>query len=107
MSEILEIVMILSFGCSWPMNVLKSYRARTTKGKSLAFLCLIFFGYIAGITSKLVNEAYMAEIAQKWYVLFFYVLNFIMVAIDLLLYFRNVKLDKKTLKKYRGDKNEY
>ena len=79
MSEIFEIIMILSFGASWPLNVLKSYRARTTKGKSLAFLLLIFFGYIAGITSKLVNEAYMASFATKWYVLFFYVLNLIMV----------------------------
>ena len=75
MSEILEIIMVVSFGASWPLNVLKSYRARTTKGKSLAFLCLIFFGYIAGIASKLVNEDYMAKFATKWYVLVFYCLN--------------------------------
>ena len=94
MAEILEIVMIVSFGASWPLNVIKSYKARTAKGKSIAFLLLIFFGYIAGITSKLVNEAYMAAFAQKWYVLVFYVLNLIMVGIDLILYFRNKKLDK-------------
>ena len=95
MSEFLEIVMIVSFGASWPLNVLKSYKARTTKGKSLAFLCLIFFGYIAGIASKLVNEAYMAAFADKWYVLFFYVLNLIMVGTDLILYARNYRLDKQ------------
>ena len=95
MAEILEITMIVSFGASWPLNVLKSYRARTTKGKSLAFLFLIFFGYIAGITSKLVNEAYMASIGEKWYVLFFYVLNFIMVGADLIMYVRNRNLDKR------------
>ena len=94
MSEILEITMVVSFGASWPFNVLKSYRARTTKGKSLVFLCLIFFGYIAGITSKLVNPAYMAAFAQKWYVLFFYVLNLFMVGLDLCLYARNRKLDR-------------
>ena len=94
MSEFLEIVMIVSFGASWPMNVMKSYRARTAKGKSLGFLCLILFGYVAGISSKLMNEAYMAAFAQKWYVLFFYVLNFIMVGADLVLYFRNTRLDK-------------
>ena len=93
MSEILEVVMIVSFGASWPMNVLKSWKARTTKGKSLAFLCLILFGYIAGITGKFLNPAYMAQFAEKWYVLFFYVLNFIMVSADLILYFRNKKLD--------------
>ena len=95
MAEILEIVMIVSFGASWPMNVVKSYRARTAKGKSLGFLLLILFGYVAGIASKLVNEAYMANIAQKWYVLFFYVLNFIMVFTDLMLYVRNVRLDRE------------
>ena len=97
MAEILEIIMIVSFGASWPLNVMKSYRARTTKGKSLAFLLLIFFGYIAGSASKLVNDAYMANFAAKWYVLFFYVLNLIMVGCDLLLYVRNYRLDKKAL----------
>lgn len=95
MSEILEIIMIVSFGASWPLNVLKSYKARTTKGKSLAFLLLIFFGYVAGIASKLTNDSYMAQIDQKWYVLFFYILNFIMVGADLLMYARNYRLDKK------------
>lgn len=95
MSELFEIIMIVSFGASWPMNVIKSYKSRTTKGKSLPFLCLIFFGYIAGITSKLINESYMASFDKKWYVLFFYVLNLVMVGIDLILYFRNRKLDKE------------
>lgn len=94
MAELLEIIMIVSFGASWPLNVIKSYRARTAKGKSLPFLLLIFFGYIAGIASKLVNEAYMAAIAEKWYVLFFYVLNLIMVGADLIMYVRNTRLDK-------------
>ena len=94
MAEILEVVMIVSFGASWPLNVIKSYKARTTKGKSLAFLLLIFFGYVAGIISKLVNDGYMAQIGHKWYVLFFYILNFIMVGADLLMYARNYKLDK-------------
>ena len=95
MSEILEVIMIVSFGASWPLNVVKSYKARTTKGKSLGFLCLIFFGYVAGIASKLLNESYMLSFSSKWYVLFFYVLNLIMVGTDLCLYFRNYKLDKK------------
>jgi hypothetical protein len=95
-SEILEVVMIVSFGASWPLNVIKSYKARSTKGKSLAFLCLIFFGYIAGILSKLLNESYMMSLASKWYVLFFYVLNLIMVGTDLCLYARNYKLQKQS-----------
>ena len=84
--------MVLSFGASWPFNVIKSYKARTTKGKSLGFLILIFTGYIFGITSKLLLDSF------KWYVMFFYVLNFVMVGLDLIMYVRNYKLDKKAEK---------
>ena len=93
MSEILEIVMILSFGASWPFNVVRSFKARTAKGKSPAFLILILIGYVAGIVAKLTNTAYMAEFSTKWYVLIFYIINFIMVAVDLGLYVRNRRLD--------------
>ena len=88
LAEILEVIMIVSFGASWPMNVMKSYKARTAKGKSLAFLLLILFGYVAGIASKLVSGTIT-------YVFAFYVLNLVMVSVDLCLYFRNVKLDKE------------
>ena len=94
MPEILEIVMILCFGASWPFNVAKSFRARTARGKSLLFLILIEVGYIAGIAAKLTNPVYMAAFGEKWYVLFFYVLNFTMVGVDVMLYFRNKRLDK-------------
>ena len=87
--EILEIGMILLFGISWPMNVIKSYKVRTAKGKSLPFLILIFSGYICGIAGTLLAPS------CKWYVLFFYVLNFLMVSADLVLYFRNRRLDRQ------------
>ena len=93
MSEILEIIMILLFGASWPMNVIKSYKARSAKGKSITFLILIFVGYIAGIASKFTNEAYMASFSSKWYVLVFYFINITMVGVDIALYIRNRRLD--------------
>ena len=86
--ELGEILMLISFGFSWPFNAIKSYKARTAKGKSIQFLVLILFGYVCGIISKLTAPSF------KWYVMFFYVLNFCMVFIDFLLYFRNRKLDK-------------
>ena len=92
MPELLEIVMLLCFGASWPINAVKSYKARTAKGKSIFFLLLIELGYIAGITAKLINPTF--DYAAKWYVLFFYVLNFLMVGMDVAIYFRNRKLDK-------------
>ncbi len=88
-AEIFEIIMIVCFGLSWPMNVIKSYRSRTTKGKSLPFLLLIITGYVFGIIGKLVGGNF------KWYVLFFYVLNLAMVSVDLMLYVRNYRLDKQ------------
>ena len=36
----------------------------------------------------------MASFSSKWYVLFFYSLNLIMVGADLCIYARNYKLDK-------------
>ena len=94
MPEILEITMLICFGFSWPLNVIKSYKARTAKGKSLPFLLLIIAGYIAGIASKFVNPEF--DFAAKWYVLFFYFLNLIMVSLDVVMYFRNRRLDKKS-----------
>ncbi len=102
-SELLEIIMIVCFGASWPINVLKAYRARTARGQSPLFLCLIFLGYIAGIASKFLNEAYMADFSQKWYVLFFYILNLIMVGVNLCLYVRNRRLDKDAEKSVNID----
>ena len=88
MSEILEIIMVVSFGFSWPINAVKAYKAASAKSQSLPFYCLIFFGYICGIISKLISASF------KWYVLFFYVLNMCMVGILIIIYFRNRKLDK-------------
>lgn len=89
MYEILEILMIISFGASWPFNVYRSYKARTAKGKSLVFLLLILFGYAVGITGKLLSPS------VNWFTLFFYILNFSMVSVDLLLYFRNRRYDRQ------------
>ena len=86
-AEILEIMMIVCFGFSWPMNVVKSYRARTPKCKSLGFLMMIIIGYICGIASKIIGGSY------KWYVMFFYVLNLFMVLLDVGMYVRNYRLD--------------
>lgn len=86
-TKIFELLMLLCFGAAWPASVHKSYMARTAKGKSLLFLVVIIFGYICGIINKLINSVD--------YVLFFYVLNMIMVSADLVVYFRNRRLDRE------------
>lgn len=90
MGSILETVMLVCFGFSWPLNVIKAYRAKTAKGTSLPFILLIIMGYVAGISAKLIS-------GKINYVLIAYVLNLAIVSLNLLVYFRNASLDKKRL----------
>ncbi len=92
LAELFEIFMVCLFGFSWPMNVVKSLKTKSAKGKSLPFLLFIFVGYIFGIASKFINPSF--DFGSKWYVLMFYIINFLMVGIDIVLYFRNKHLDK-------------
>ena len=88
MSSILETVMLVCFGLSWPINLMKAYKARTAKGTSLPFILLIITGYVAGISAKLVS-------GQINYVLIAYIFNLCVVSLNLMVYFRNAALDKK------------
>ena len=90
MGSILETVMLVCFGFSWPLNVIKAHRAKTAKGTSLPFILLIIAGYMAGISAKLIT-------GQINYVLIAYILNLAIVSLNVVVYFRNVSLDKKRL----------
>lgn len=93
-AEICETIMIICFGLSWPLSVYKSWKSRTARGKSLQFEIFIWIGYIFGITKNFVK---FFNGADEWIFFLgwaFYFLNFIEITIDMLLYFRNVKLDK-------------
>lgn len=92
MHELLEAVMVICFGLSWPMSITKSWRSRTTKGKSFFFLFMIWVGYLAGVIWK-VSEYFESGVFR--YPSFFYILNLLMVSADMLLYFRNLRIDKK------------
>lgn len=88
MGSILETVMLVCFGFSWPLNVIKAYKARTAKGTSLPFILLIITGYVAGISAKIISN-------QINYVLIAYVINLAIVSLNVVVYFRNVALDKR------------
>lgn len=90
--HLFEALMLICFGFSWPLNVIKAYKARTAKGTSLAFIFLIITGYLAGITAKFINH-------QFNYVLAVYFLNLAIVMINVLVYIRNKSLDKKAAAK--------
>ena len=88
MGAMFESIMLICFGLSWPLNVIEAYKARTTQGTSLPFILLIVTGYIAGITAKLIS-------GQLNYVLIVYLLNLVIVSLNVVVYFRNLSLDKK------------
>lgn len=86
MSSFLEATMLICFGLSWPINTMKAYRARSAKNMSLPFILMIITGYLAGISAKLMTH-------QTNYVLAVYFINLVVVSINLMVYFRNRKLD--------------
>lgn len=82
--SIFEVIMLICFGAAWPLSIYKSYTSRSTAGKSASFLIVILIGYVAGILHKIFNQ-YDA-------VVYLYVLNFLMVLTDLLIYVRNTRM---------------
>lgn len=87
MSQILEIVMLICFGLSWPMSVVKNIKAKTARTMSLPFTLLIIGGYIAGITAKILSN-------QINFVLVAYLLNLAIVSLNVVVYFINRRYDK-------------
>jgi hypothetical protein len=90
LAHLFECGMLVCFGFSWPLNVIKAYKARTTKGTSLAFIILIITGYLAGITAKIINN-------QFNYVLAVYFINLMIVFGNVIVYIRNKSLDNKRI----------
>jgi len=85
--QLFEILMLLCFGAAWPFSIHKSWTSRSTSGKSIAFLWVIVAGYCAGIINKIVNSAFQT-------VFYFYVADLLMVATDLMLYYRNLRIER-------------
>lgn len=94
-SEILETLMLVCFGFSWPLSVIKNIKAKTAKSMSLPFIILILSGYIAGIASKFIS-------GNVGYVLIAYFINIISVSVNLVVYFINLWYDKKIKKTSAG-----
>ncbi len=97
-TDLLEALMIICFGLSWPISIKKSWTARTAKGKSVVFEMFIVLGYIFGIIRKIIqiNQAESpASLGFLFYfALAFYFINVIEIIIDILLWVRNTRLDK-------------
>ena len=84
--------MLVIFGASWPFNILKSWRSRTARGKSVAFEFIVVFGYFVGLTGKLIVWRRSGFPAPA---IWFYLADIIMVLLDIALYYRNTALDRR------------
>ena len=78
MNSPFELVMLCCFGLSWPFAVYKTYKNKSTQGKSLVFLSAVAIGYVSGIIHKLLYA--------RDFVLAMYVINLLSVSLDLGLY---------------------
>ncbi|MBQ7949136.1 MAG: hypothetical protein IJ284_05180 [Clostridia bacterium] len=87
MVTVLESIMLICFGISWPVSVYKSVTSKSTKGKSLVFMIAIIVGYIAGIMGKIIG-------GNHNYVLVLYIINLLFVSVDFVLYFVNRHREK-------------
>ena len=96
--SIFEAGMLICFGFAWPISLAKAWKSRSTGGKSWLFSAVVILGYIFGITRKIILWK-LAEGAPLgfmfWLGAFFYVFNLLAISVDMLLYARNVRLDKK------------
>lgn len=87
MPEILETAMLVCFGLSWPISVVKNIKAKTARNMSLRFILLIITGYVAGIFAKVITGGFN-------YVLIVYVLNLAIVSLNVPVYFVNRGYDR-------------
>jgi hypothetical protein len=83
---IFEALMLIAFGSAWPVSIVKSFKARSNKGKSLVFLVIVLFGYLCGIVHKVLNDL-------NWVVVC-YIVNACLVSTDIAVWFRNRKIEK-------------
>ena len=90
-TQLCEIAMLCIFGASWPFNIAKSIHSKTAKGKSVIFELLVILGYCFGLFGKIWAYKQSGILA---YSTWFYVAEIAMVAIDVVLYARNTKLDR-------------
>lgn len=93
LSSILESCMLLCFGASWPLSVIKNYKAKSAKAMSLPFILLIVIGYICGIIAKFAGLSVGKTTPIYVFVVYFF--NLIVVSINIVLYFINRGYDKK------------
>lgn len=100
-TSVMETLMVICFGISWPINIIKAWKSKTAKGSSVLFYFFIWIGYIFAMVGKMAmiiaNSPNPWYETVKWYVMFFYVLNIIMVSAGIIICLRNKWFDKRSV----------
>ena len=86
--SIFEAFMLLCFAVSWPISIYRSLKTKFVLGKSPTFMVIIIIGYVFGIIHKLVHNLD--------FVTFLWVLNMLLVTMDLSLYFYYAPKNRKS-----------
>jgi len=89
--SIFEAIMLLCWGVSYPVSILKTLRTKKAYGKSPVFMSLIAIGYVSAILYKVLSSCD--------YLVFLYPFNLSMILIDLYLYTRYNPRDTEALKR--------
>ena len=84
--QLLETVMLICFGISWPVSIHKTWRTRSVDGKSRLFLTFVFMGYMVGVLAKLLR-AHLLGVYPEW-VTSLYAFNGSLVLVDIVLHRR-------------------
>ena len=83
-AQTLEGLMLLCFGLAWPINTLGMLKRKRPEGKGLTFTVIIWCGYVAGASAKLLLSAHAGSPLPP--VFWLYVLNGLTVGANAALY---------------------
>lgn len=84
--QMLEAIMLICFGISWPIAIMKTLRSKSVKGTSIFFYLLVLSGYISGTIYKLFYNM------DK--VIIVYIINCCTVSTQILLYLYFTRREK-------------
>ena len=77
--SIFELFFFVFIAFAWPISISRMIRKKSTKGKSAFFSGIVLLGYALGIVHKLLYS-------PDW-VIFVYILDFALVATDIIVFF--------------------
>ena len=63
-ASIMEMMMVVCFGISWPLNIVKAWNARTAKGTSLLFYSFLWIGYVFAPKCSFTADPFSP--AERW-----------------------------------------